>query len=199
MRPENPTRFALLGLLLDQPRHGYDLYQRFTDPAGLGQVWHLGMSQMYADLKTLEAKGWVGARVEQQDPRPPKRVFALTSEGHAAFQEWMATPSQGLREMRAEFIVRLYFARRESAKVVDALIARQEKSLRQELGRIQHDMSLSNESGDFVQAIHSFRISQIQAAITWLKSLRKFAVRRQRQRSGPRENIPNTILEEEQK
>ena len=33
MRPENPTRFAFLGLLQDQPHHGYDLYQRFTDPA----------------------------------------------------------------------------------------------------------------------------------------------------------------------
>lgn len=173
MRPESATRFALLGLLLDQPHHGYDLYQRFIDPAGLGQVWHLGMSQVYADLKTLEARGWVDVTVEHQDPRPARKVFALTKAGHSVFRKWLATPSRGLREMRVEFIVRLFFARRAGAREVAALVARQEKSLHDELDRIQHDMALSNESADFVQAIHSFRLSQIEAAITWLKSIRE--------------------------
>ena len=178
MRPENPARFALLGLLVDQPHHGYDLYQRFADPAGLGHVWHLGMSQMYADLKTLQAKGWVSVKVEQQDPRPTRKIFSLTSAGRTAFQEWMETPSRGLREMRVEFIAKLYFAQLAGGKTIAALVACQEKSLREELAKLKTNGSSPRDSNGFVYVIHSFRISQTQEAITWLKSLRKWAARR---------------------
>jgi PadR family transcriptional regulator AphA len=178
MRPENTARFALLGLLLDQAHHGYDLYRDFSDPAGLGQVWHLGMSQMYAELKTLETRGWVSATMEQQDARPAKKNFTLTPAGRAAFQEWMATPSRGLREMRVEFIARFYFARRESAKAVTALITRQEKSLREELDKLKESKLAQSESDDFGRAIHSFRTSLIKAAMTWLKTARKLGARR---------------------
>ena len=176
MRPENTARFALLGLLLDQPHHGYDLYRDLADPAGLGQVWHLGMSQMYAELKTLEARDWVSATMEQQGARPAKKIFALTPAGRAAFQEWMATPSRGMRDMRVEFFVRLYFAQLKSAKAVTALVERNEKSLREELKKLQHAKPTSSDPNDFIQATHSFRISQIQAAMTWLKTARKLAV-----------------------
>ena len=172
MRPETATRYALLGLLLDQPSHGYDLYQRFSDPVGLGQVWHLGMSQMYADLKTLEARGWVSARTEQQDTRPAKKIFTLTPAGRAVFEEWMAKPSRGLREMRAEFIVRLYFARHRGPKAITALVAREKGTLRQELKDLK---SSSSGSDGFVRAVNLFRTSQINAAITWLKSAQRLA------------------------
>ena len=175
MRPENPARFALLGLLQDQPHHGYDLYQRFADPAGLGQVWHLGMSQMYAELKTLQARGWVTAVVEQQDPRPAKKTFSLTPKGRAAFQEWMATPARGLREMRVEFIAKLYFARAAGAKGLSALVDCQEKSLRDELGKLKKEQK-PQEADRFVRAVHAFRTSQIKAAMAWLKSARKLSV-----------------------
>ena len=171
MRPENPARFALLGLLQDQPHHGYDLYQRFADPAGLGQVWHLGMSQMYAELKTLQARGWVSAVVEQQDPRPTKKIFSLTPKGRASFQEWMAAPSKGLREMRVEFIAKLYFARQKGDRDLAALIACQEKSLREELGKLKKEQKLQKADG-FVRAVHTFRTNQIKAAMAWLKSAR---------------------------
>lgn len=199
MRPETATRFALLGLLLDRPSHGYDLYQRFTDPAGLGQVWHLGMSQMYADLKTLEERGWVGSRTQQQDTRPAKRIFTLTPAGRTAFLEWMARPSRGLREMRVEFIARLYFAGRTTDSDVGTLISREEKTLRQELIELRRAMPPPLDSNAFVRVVHSFRISQIEAALAWLKSARKFAARNRRRRSSSKGRLPNTLFKEERK
>jgi PadR family transcriptional regulator, regulatory protein AphA len=178
MRPENPARFALLGLLQDQPHHGYDLYQRFGDPVGLGQVWHLGMSQMYAELKTLQARGWVSLVVEQQDPRPAKKIFSLTSKGRGAFEEWMAAPSRGLREMRVEFIAKLYFARLKGVRDISALVACQEKSLREELGKLQKEKASPHGTDGYVLAVHTFRTGQIKAAMEWLKSIRKQAGRR---------------------
>jgi PadR family transcriptional regulator AphA len=136
------------------------------------------MSQMYAELKTLQARGWVSATVKLQGARPAKKIFTLTPTGRATFQNWMTTPSQGLREMRVEFIARLYFARRESTQAVTALITCQEKSLREELDKLKKSKLAQTESDDFGRAIHSFRASQIKAALAWLKTTRKLAVRR---------------------
>ena len=41
-----PGRFALLGLLLDRPAHGYDLSRHFERTAALGDVIHLSASHL---------------------------------------------------------------------------------------------------------------------------------------------------------
>lgn len=171
MRAQKTSSYALLGLILNKPHHGYELYQDLSNATGLGQVWHLGMSQMYAELKTLEASGWVKSTLELQDARPSKKVFELTKAGRAAFREWMTTPARGMREMRIEFIVRLYFARLEGSIAVNELIKRQEKSLCAELESLQATTTKDTPS-QFEKAVVSFRASQIQAAIAWLKSLK---------------------------
>ena len=51
---------VLLGLLIQQPRHGYELYQEFN--RGLGRVWRMGKSKLYAQLKVLETRGLVTSR-----------------------------------------------------------------------------------------------------------------------------------------
>ncbi|MBI5034234.1 MAG: PadR family transcriptional regulator [Chloroflexi bacterium] len=170
MRSQKTSSYALLGLLLNEPHHGYELYQDLSDPAGLGQVWHLGMSQMYAELKVLETKGWVKATLELQDARPSKKVFELTKVGRTAFREWMTTPARGMREMRIEFIVRLYFARMEGTAAVNELIKRQEKSLCSELESLQQASTSKDTASQFEKTVFSFRTSQIQSALTWLKS-----------------------------
>ena len=43
---------VLLGLLLSEPKHGYELFQEFRRE--LGRVWRVGQSQLYAQLKQLE-------------------------------------------------------------------------------------------------------------------------------------------------
>ncbi len=168
MRLEKTSALALLGLLRDAPHHGYELHHHLSDPAGLGQVWRLGISQLYADLKTLEASGLISATLQTQAARPAKKVFALTDAGRAMFAKWMVTPSRGLREMRIEFIVRLYFARSDGAPAVAALVARQDQSLSAELARL---LRAPDAPGEFDRLVRTFRINQIRAARKWLQSI----------------------------
>ena len=53
MSKDLSPQWVLLGLLKRKPMHGYELHQFFTSPSPLGQVWHLGMSQMYKLLREL--------------------------------------------------------------------------------------------------------------------------------------------------
>ena len=44
-RQRLPMEQALLGFLLEGPKHGYDLHQRVEEE--LGQIWYMGISNVY--------------------------------------------------------------------------------------------------------------------------------------------------------
>ena len=79
--------YALLGLLAQQPAHGYELHLRLM--AGLGQVWHVSQSQVYNILNRLEAQGFITATVQSQEKLPARHRFCLTATGRKRFDKWL--------------------------------------------------------------------------------------------------------------
>ena len=96
-------------------------------PGGLGRVWRLKLGLLYAVLKRLEAEGLLHAVRSEQDEGPARRVLAITPAGEAAFACWLRTPVAAGRDLRVEFLAKLYFARRAgphaAAALLDAQIA----------------------------------------------------------------------------
>src|SRR5262245_7706992 len=117
--------YALLGFLRQQPRHGYEIYQQLSDPNGLWLTWRMKQSQLYALLAKLEEEGFIEATLQLQESRPPRKVFQLTETGDAAFLAWVNSPVAHPRQMRLEFLVKLYFARREGDAVALHLVEQQ--------------------------------------------------------------------------
>jgi PadR family transcriptional regulator AphA len=155
---------VLLGLLMSEPRHGYDLYQEFSQE--LGRVWELGQSKLYAQLKQLEEAGLVEAQMEPQPSRPARKVYHLTPQGRAVFLEWVRQPSPYLRHIRVEFLARLYFFRRLSLDDLDQLVARQQAVCQAQVDRFER---LAAEAEDeFRRCVLEFRRGQLEAVIHWL-------------------------------
>jgi PadR family transcriptional regulator AphA len=155
---------VLLGLLMSEPRHGYDLYQELSDD--LGQVWQVGLSQAYAQLKQLEEAGLVTSQVEPQEGRPARKVYHLTPEGHDLFLEWVCRPVPYLRNIRVEFLARLYFYRRLRLHGLDELVERQKAVCRAQIERFAQ--MTSDTQDDFRQLVLEFRIGQLEAVVEWL-------------------------------
>ncbi|HEX2910370.1 MAG TPA: PadR family transcriptional regulator [Chloroflexia bacterium] len=145
-----PTEYALLGLLLDGPKHGYELARRFSPETALGEICHLEMSMLYALLKKQEKVGHIEAELESQGARPPKRIFHLSHLGRAAFMEWVRTPVGRTREIRLDFLVKLYFARQLGDDDVLALIDRQLEVCTALLDRLQRGVRLNEDSEELV-------------------------------------------------
>lgn len=160
------TELALLGFLRRQPMHGYELYQQLTDPAGLWLVWRMKQSQLYALLAKLEDEGYIFAEVQPQESRPPRKVFHLTPTGLGAYQRWLQEPVAHPRAMRQEFLAKLYFAREEGAAVAPQLIAAQRDQCEVWLAA-QRRRSAATAS-PFGEMVNHFRLSQIQAILSWL-------------------------------
>src|SRR6478672_11934532 len=86
------TEYALLGLLLDGPGHGYDLTRQFAADTELGKVCRLEMSMLYGLLKKIEKEGLLISRDEPLTEHKSRRIVELTPAGRAEFEAWLAEP-----------------------------------------------------------------------------------------------------------
>src|SRR5512145_3063409 len=110
------TELALLGFLHRRSMYGYEIHQQLSDPTGLGLVWRLKQSQLYALLTKLEHEGYVAINIEYQEARPPRKMFELTETGRQAFQNWVQQPVPQGRKLRLDFLAKLYFAQFEGTE-----------------------------------------------------------------------------------
>jgi len=184
MRKELAPEWALLGLLTQKPMHGYELHRYFTAPSALGQVWYLGLSQMYKLLKELEGQGYLEVTVEEQENYPDRKVYHITPSGRAAFLQWMEKPISNTRLIRVEFLAKLFLAQLLGPEMIERVIGTQLETCQAQLTRLQERMESGDwrvENGDgrgdaakgFKHLVFRFREGQIQAVIDWLRTCRR--------------------------
>ncbi len=83
-------RHALLALLTARPLTGYELAKQFG--TSVGHVWHAPDSQIYPELRRMEAAGLVEAQELPAGNRRTKREYRITDEGVRQFQDWVESP-----------------------------------------------------------------------------------------------------------
>jgi DNA-binding PadR family transcriptional regulator len=167
---DSAIEFMLLGYLRSGPMHGYELHRRLGDPAGPGQVRGLKLSQLYALLAKLEGRGLVEAGIEPQANRPARRVFRLTADGLHTYRAWVRLPVDHARDMRQDFLLKLYFARGEGKPSARRLIAAQRNRC---LDWLQASKRIARtlDPGSYRHQVQSFRTGQIEATVRWLDKL----------------------------
>ncbi len=158
---------ALLGFLLAGPLHGYDLYRRVNQE--LGPIWRLGISQMYAIVGNYERQGWISTHVARQKTHPARKMLQLTPAGRQAFSSWRQATAHGMRELRIDFILRLYFARQAGPAQARTLIDRQRQAIRRELASLQTARAgTPKEQNSFHWLAWDFRLHQLSTVLKWL-------------------------------
>lgn len=84
-------RAAVLLLVATEPLTGYDVAKRFG--ASVGHVWHAPDSQIYPELRRMEAEGLVAGRDVPWGARgATKREYAITDAGVAFLEAWQSQP-----------------------------------------------------------------------------------------------------------
>jgi DNA-binding PadR family transcriptional regulator len=84
------VRHAVLGLLAQHPRHGYELRAAFQALVGGKENWDVKPAQIYTTLTRLEQGGFVAEDGVEQDSGPEKRIYAITLAGRKILAEWFA-------------------------------------------------------------------------------------------------------------
>jgi PadR family transcriptional regulator, regulatory protein AphA len=163
----NPAEYPVLGILTRGPAHGYDICRLLRD--GIGSIWRLGKSQVYALLIRLEREGLVGHERVGQETLPAKNIFSLTSRGEEIFEEWLDSPVYHVRDIRLEFLTKLWFARQRGAEFERRLVEKQLAACREKVEKWEALRPLSRTQTESRSI--SFRLVVLAAAISWLDAL----------------------------
>jgi len=168
MKTKPSTEYVLLGTLFSGHKHGYEVMQ-FLEST-LESTWRVSTSQLYVLLKRLEREGLVHSSLETQETRPSRRVFSLTPPGKNAFLEWVRNPTEHVRDLRIEFLAKLFFFHRLSLKGGDELVSAQVKAL----GEIKEGIRKrqERENDPFEKLVVGIKVMTVE---TWLQWLRKQA------------------------
>jgi PadR family transcriptional regulator AphA len=157
--------YALLGILMTGPKHGYEMHSYFS--SHMDQFWRLSMSQIYALLKRMEKNEVVISKGEWQNNRPAKKIFSITQTGKEEFLNWIYSPVNHVRNLRIEFMAKLFFIKELKLKRATDIIDKQIEILQEKLHLLQHPKENSMDA--FQKTLHSFKIAQTTSAIEWLK------------------------------
>lgn len=116
-------KYALLGILAEKDRHGYELKSRFDEK--VGEFWSLNFGQIYTTLDRLEKENLVSHDREVQERRPDRKIFRITAEGREELATWLSTPVGKVRALRDEFFIKLVFLDQSHPGAILELIERQ--------------------------------------------------------------------------
>ena len=101
-----PVRHAVLGLLVQHPRHGYELRAAFEALVGGEENWNVKPAQIYSTLNRLEKSGLIEEESVEQDSGPEKRIYSVTPPGIKLLEEWFADGTAA-EHQRDEFFIKL--------------------------------------------------------------------------------------------
>jgi DNA-binding PadR family transcriptional regulator len=100
-------RFALLALLSSTPRTGYDLLRIFDRSVAF--VWHAQHTQIYPELRRMEAEGLLASEELPRGQRGIKRRYRLTDAGRAELSRQARTVVEPTREKDPYRLKAAYF------------------------------------------------------------------------------------------
>ncbi|MFD3513874.1 GyrI-like domain-containing protein [Streptomyces sp. NPDC058657] len=173
MKPDlSAAELTLLGLLVEQPRHGYEL-ETVISERGMREWTEIGFSSIYYLLTKLREKGLI------TQTGPPgsgggkgRKVYAATTEGHQACS---AAAEAAIAELHPLFPRLLVGLANQPAIDQEHLLDALDQRARALAERIEHTRqaaSREQEAPGFVDAIFDYTLSQLSAEQVWLTRYR---------------------------
>lgn len=180
-----PITYSVLGLLAFMgPMSGYDIKQLFDHM--LSPMWGAAHSQIYNELRRMKELEWVEMQREEQENRPDRKVYSITSKGREALTVWQGQPPS-VPQIRDELLLKVMFG---SFAPPNALIANLKTSIlyheqrlaeyRQNLQHIPtqgaslrvgsrpNPYAVTDEGDTFLTLITHFAIDMEKTYLRWL-------------------------------
>lgn len=158
-------KFGILGLLTEQPLHGYEVKQRFESM--LGGTWEVNIGQVYSTLQRLDRDGLVATIGERGDRG--KQAYELTASGRRALDEWLVQPEAEPQELRQDLFVKLLLIRRLANGNVQELLMRQRRVYLQRLRDLAElKRRVRQEGRDDLALLVTGAVLHTEADLKWL-------------------------------
>jgi PadR family transcriptional regulator AphA len=164
--------YILLGLIREEPSHGYALYERLRNTSELSLIWQVKRSKLYYLLDKLEKDSYLTSSAKKEGAYPERKIFQITIRGSQILDEWLHSPVLSSRYVRLAFLSKLYFAVIQDRESAENLISAQLEVCQQWLVNLEQAYQ-KQENKEFINTqVYRFRMGQIQAMIQWLGNCR---------------------------
>jgi DNA-binding PadR family transcriptional regulator len=161
------AELAILSLVAEQPRHGYDIEQ-LIEARGMREWTDIGFSSIYYILKKLEREGLVEAALDASGRGPARKVYNITRQGveamHAALLEVLSVPQ------RASSPIMMGIANLPAVSRSEALEALRQYhgELAARLEHMQTRWEAQKPLPYFVDALFDYSEQMIQTELAWI-------------------------------
>lgn len=149
-------RHVILGLVVEQPRHGYALQAELE--ACFGELCDPGPGEVYRVLGSLSRAGLVSASTVRVGRRPHRKVYVPTAVGRRTLAAWLrdgrAPADRGARD---EPWLRILMAARVAPAVLRDLLDAEVDGRRRGLRALEASGPESRRSPDLLALVLSLR------------------------------------------
>ena len=159
---------AVLGLLKEQPMHGYQLSQELADQQG--GLFRVSFGSLYPTLRRLERDGAIEREMTDRSAGRRKTVYRITPEGERLFLEWLAEPHDDQAE-DTRFRLRVAFFRYLPPETRVRLLERRRARMEQRLERVKAHLRDPGNDDDYQRALVEHARAATEADIAWLTGL----------------------------
>jgi len=164
-------KYAILGLLDQQPHYGYEIKQKFQQM--MGDLWPVSYGQLYPTLRKLAEKKLVTMKTVQGKKAVEKNVYSITSEGSNYFREWLNHANKkDQQSIKDEFSLSLFFLDRMEKEKLREIILKKAKEIEKRLKSYEELYeSFGSATPVYKKALTRKMILQTAAEKQWLNEV----------------------------
>jgi len=101
-------KHAILSLLVESDRTGYDLNKNFESSVAF--YWTASHQQIYKTLAEMNKQGFIDYTVKEQSGKPDKKIYSLTEKGKQELIQWAMLPIKK-SPAKNQLLIKLMLAR----------------------------------------------------------------------------------------
>lgn len=164
------AELAILGLVLERPRHGYAIEQ-VIEERDMRDWTEVGFSSIYYILNKLEERRLIDSQLEKPAGKgPARKVYNITSEGQAAWHQATIEALSDASKPNSSFLLGLVgLPAIPSGDALKALRQYREALVERRLNlEAKWEAASVNGIPLFLEGMFSYGVQLVQAEIDWL-------------------------------
>jgi DNA-binding PadR family transcriptional regulator len=170
------TSYAVLGLLsFGRELSGYEL-KKWADHSLRFFYWSPALSNIYGELRRLEARGYVEARAVAQDDLRNKRLFAITPPGRAALAAWVQGQPPAPLVTKDQLLLKVWAGHIVERERLQELVAEEERVAAETVDAVRYSLGAADQFGNSA-LIERFCLRMSEARAAALAELREALAR----------------------
>lgn len=162
------SEIVILAMLLQQPRHGYEIKKSVEQ--ALGGAVSINNKMLYPLLKRFEEVRAVERHVVQQEGKPDRHLYQLTAHGVELLQSYLRDFPPVLAGNQAEFSTRVAFFDLLEPEERQEILKKRQAHVQEDLDHLYKLQAMADKgnASSHAQRVLAFTIQQDRNEYQWL-------------------------------